>query len=129
VARNEDLEAERVKGQQKLWVRDRKGKIGRRADTDIILNGKALEAFDDWMEHCMIPFKPDTPIFVGFRWQINQGGFMVRWDHVREKKHLTTRAVEYMVEKYVICAGLDQRLQVVRDIPPSPTGRGRGACY
>jgi len=59
----------------------RKGKIGRRADIDILLNGKALEAFDDWIEHCMNPFKSDTPVFMGLRWQINQdalwsGGIM-----------------------------------------------------
>ncbi len=108
-----DLVPERVKGQQKLWVRDRKGKIGRRVDTPIILNGKALQAFDEWMTHCNISFQPDTPIFVGFRWQVNQGGLVIRWDHVRDKKHLTTRAVEYMVEKYVESAGLDKKDKVV----------------
>ena len=108
-----DLEPERVRGQQKLWLYDRKGKRGNRANTDIILSGKCLEAFDEWMEYSGITFKPDTPIFVGFRWQVNQGGLVVRWDHIREKKHLTTRAVEYMVEKYVESAGLNQQGKVI----------------
>lgn len=59
---HKDLDPERVKGQQRIWIRDRKGRIGRRADTDIILNGKALEAFDDWMENCGIRFEADSPI-------------------------------------------------------------------
>lgn len=108
----QDLETERVKGQQKLWIRDRKGRIGRRADTDIILNGKALEAFDDWMNHCQIRFETDTPIFVGFRFDLTQG-LAIRWDHVRDKKHITTRAVEYMIEKYVDQAGIDHGDKVI----------------
>lgn len=108
-----DLDAERVENQQRLWVRDRKGKRGNRATTAIILGGKAMEAFDEWVEHCGIPFQPATPIFVGFRWQINQGGLVIRWDHVREKKHLSTRAVEYVVEKHVASAGLNKREKVI----------------
>ncbi len=108
----QDLETERVKGQQKLWIRDRKGRIGRRADTDIILNGKALEAFDDWISHCQIRFETDTPLFVGFRYQLNQG-LAIRWDDVRTKKALTTRAVEYMIEKYVAQAGIDHGDKVI----------------
>lgn len=109
----QDLETERVKGQQKLWVRDRKGKIGRRADTDIILNGKVLEAFDEWMNNCGIPFKSDTPIFIGFRWQVSRGGLVVRWDQIREKKQLSTRSIEYMVKKYVDKAKLDHGDKVI----------------
>ena len=109
----QDLETEREKGQQKVWIRDRKGRIGRRADTDIILNGKALQAFDDWLDHCGISFTPDTPVFVGFRWQVSHGGLVIRWDDVREKRLLSTRAVEYMVEKYVDMAELNHGDKVI----------------
>ncbi|CCK79427.1 putative integrase [Desulfobacula toluolica Tol2] len=109
----QDLETERVKGQQKLWIRDRKGKIGRRADTDIILNGKALQAFDEWMEHCNINFESATPLFVGFRYQVSQGGLVIRWDQVRENKRLTTRSIEYMIEKYVEKAGISHGDKVI----------------
>ena len=109
----QDLEIERIKGQQKLWIRDRKGKIGRRADTDIILNGKVLQAFDEWIEHCNIKFDSKTPIFVGFRWQVTQGGLVIRWDHVREKKKLSTRAIEYMIEKYVQQADISHGDKVI----------------
>lgn len=109
----QDLESERVGGQQKIWVRDRKGKIGRRADTDIILNGKVLEAFDDWMKHCQIAFDPDSPLFVGFRYQADSGGLVLRWDQIREKNRLSTRAIEYMIEKYVEAAGLDKGDKVI----------------
>ena len=109
----QDLDSERVKGQQKLWIRDRKGKIGRRADTDIILNGKALEAFDDWMEHCGIKFEPDSPIFVGFRYHVASGGLDIRWSQVRNKRPLTTRAVAEMIEKYVKSSGIDHGDKVI----------------
>ena len=42
-----DFEGERVQGQQKLWIRDRKDGG---TDTAIILNGKALDAMDDWLK-------------------------------------------------------------------------------
>lgn len=108
----QDIEKERVKGQQKVWVRDRKGRPGRRADTDIILNGKALEAFDDWMENCRIDFDPGSPIFVGFIWDVGSGGLIVNYRRVREKKRLTVMTIENIVAKYVGKANIDRGDQV-----------------
>jgi len=111
--RYQDLERERVKGQQKLWVRDRKGRIGRRADTDIILNGKVLEAFDRWMEACGIRFAPDTPLFAGFIWDVSAGGLAINYRRVRARKPLTVKAIENMVAKHVASAGLDRGERVI----------------
>ena len=109
----QDLERERVKGQQKLWVRDRKGRIGRRADTDIILNGKVLQAFDSWMDSCGIRFEPDTPLFAGFIWDISAGGLEINYRRLREKKPLSVKALENMVAKYVTSAGIDHGDSVI----------------
>lgn len=64
------------------------------------------------MNHCQIRFEADTPIFVGFRFDLTQG-LAIRWDQVRDKKHLTTRAVEYTIEKYVGQAGIDHGDKVI----------------
>lgn len=108
-----DLDQERVKGQQRIWIRDRKGRIGRRADTDIILNGKALQAFDDWMDHCGIRFEADTPVFAGFIWSINDDGLVVNYTQVMEKKPLTVKTIENIVLKYAGKAGIENRDRVI----------------
>jgi len=108
-----DVESERVKGQQKIWIRDRKGRIGRRADTDIILNGKVLEAFDDWMDNSGIRFDSDTPIFAGFIWNAETGGLIINYRRLRAKKHLTVNTIENIVSKYVKKARLDQGERVI----------------
>ena len=108
-----DLDQERVKGQQRVWIRDRKGRIGRRADTDIILNGKALQAFDDWMENCGIHFESNSPIFAGFIWSINDDGLVVNYRQVRDKKPLTVKTIENVVFKYVEKAGIENRDRVI----------------
>jgi len=109
----EDMERERVKGQQKLWVRDRKGRIGRRPDTPIILNGKALAAFDDWLTNCRIRFAPDTPIFAGFIWDRHQHGLIINQTRLKAKKHLSVKALQNRVEKYVSLAKLDYGDRVI----------------
>ena len=108
-----DIDPERVKGQQRLWIRDRKGRIGRRADTDIILNGKALDAFDEWMASCGIRFEADSPIFAGFIWDINTGGLVINYRQVRAKRRLTVRTIENVVAKYVEKAGIDRGDHVI----------------
>lgn len=111
--RFQDLEKERVKGQQKMWVRDRKGRIGRRADTAIILNGKALEAFDDWMNACRIRFEPDMPIFAGFIWDIASEGLVINYRRLRHKHPISVKTVENIVAKYVEKAGIDHGDRVI----------------
>jgi len=108
-----DIDPERVKSQQRTWIRDRKGRIGRRADTDIILNGKALDAFDEWMDSCGIRFEADSPIFAGFIWDINTGGLVINYRQVRTKKRLTVKTIENVVAKYVEKAGIDRGDHVI----------------
>ena len=64
-----NLEPERVKGQQKVWIVDRKGKYQNRPETPIILNGRTLKAFDEWLQVVKasgIKPKEETPIFLPF---------------------------------------------------------------
>ena len=109
----QDIEGERIKGQQKIWVRDRKGRMNNRADTDIILNGKVLQAFDDWMDNCKIRFEADTPVFAGFIWNIHSGGLAINYSRLRTKKALSVKAIENVVSKYVTNAGIDHGDQVI----------------
>lgn len=111
--RFQDIEKERVDGQQKIWIRDRKGKQGNRADTAIILNSKVLEAFDDWLDSCGIHFQPDTPVFAGFIWSMAMGGLVINQRRVRERIPLTVKAIENIIAKYVRQAGLDHGDRVV----------------
>jgi site-specific recombinase XerD len=108
-----DIEGERVNSQQKIWIRDRKGHIGRRADTDIILNGKALASFDDWIENCNIRFEADSPVFAGFIWNIHLGGLVINHSRVRAKKSLSVKAVENIVAKYINNARIDHGDSVI----------------
>src|SRR3972149_3586534 len=62
-------EAERVKGQQKVWIIDRKGRFQNRPKTAIILNGRALQAFDEWIEMVKtegIKVTGEKPVFLPF---------------------------------------------------------------
>ncbi|MBU0994679.1 MAG: tyrosine-type recombinase/integrase [Proteobacteria bacterium] len=108
-----DIETERVNGQQKIWIRDRKGKQGNRVDTAIILNSKVLLAFDEWLESCGIHFQPDTPVFAGFIWSMALGGLVINQRRVREKNQLTVKAIENIIAKYVLMAGLDHGDRVI----------------
>jgi len=58
----QNIEKERVNGKLRLWIRDRKGRVGRREDTPIILEGEPLKAFDDWIHSSGIRFAPDTKV-------------------------------------------------------------------
>ena len=109
----QDVEKDRVDGQQKIWIRDRKGRLGNRADTAIILNGKVLLAFDEWMDRSKVDFKPDTPLFTGFIWSAVEGGLVIHQRRLRERKHLSVKAIENMIARYVKAAGIDHGDRVV----------------
>ncbi len=111
--RFQDIEGERVKGQQKIWIRDRKGRIGRRTDTDIILNGKVLEAFDDWMNTCGIRYEADTPVFPGFIWDTHAGGLIINHNRLKAGKPLSVKTIENIVMKYIDAAGITRGDQVI----------------
>ncbi|MDM8523278.1 tyrosine-type recombinase/integrase [Desulfococcaceae bacterium HSG8] len=101
-----DIEMERYQGQQKIWIRDRKGHIGRRKHTDIILNGRALEAFDDWLDNCHFDFKSDTPVFLPFFYDRFNDRIRLNRKRAEKKQPLTVQTVENVVDKYVSAADL-----------------------
>lgn len=97
-----NLEPERVKGQQKAWITDRKGKYQNRPETAIILNGKALQAFDAWTEavkRAGINTYNDTPIFLPFIYNKGDRGYSIRRDRLNEG--LSVKAVENIVERHI----------------------------
>lgn len=101
-----DVDPERVNGQQRLWIRDRKGRKGKRMDTAIFLNGRLLRAWDDWMENCGIRFAPDSPVFVGFTWDRRTNRLELSQRQIRNRKPLTTKTMENMVERHIEKAGI-----------------------
>lgn len=97
-----NLEPERVKGQQKVWITDRKGKYQNRPETAIILNSKALYAFDAWTEavkQAGVKVNKDTPIFLPFIYNRGDAGFSIRRD--RLSLGLSVKAVENIVERHI----------------------------
>ena len=96
-----DVDPGRVSGQQRIWFRSRKGRRGKRPDTSVILNGKALQAWDAWVENCGIRFEPDSPLFVGFRWDPRTRGMEINRRQVREKAPLTVEAIENVVRRHM----------------------------
>lgn len=100
--RHKNLERERVKGQQKVWIVDRKGKFQNRPKTAIILNGRALRAFDDWLDTVNrqgVAVDGEVPVFLPFIYDRNHQELIIR----RDRKHqpLSVKAVENVVKKYL----------------------------
>ncbi|QTA88837.1 tyrosine-type recombinase/integrase [Desulfonema magnum] len=104
-----DLEPERVGGQQKIWVMDRKGQIGRRENTAIILNGPVLAAVDiwlDWLRHRGVHADALTPIFLPFHHDRKELRIRLNRKRAMEKKPPTVQTVENIVARYADSAGL-----------------------
>nr|WP_320010586.1 tyrosine-type recombinase/integrase [uncultured Desulfobulbus sp.] len=100
--RYKNLEHERIKGQQKVWIVDRKGKFQNRPKTAIILNGRTLRAFDAWLETVKQQggtVDGETPVFLPFIYDRNQQELAIRRD--RKHKALSVKAVENVVRKYL----------------------------
>ena len=100
--RHKNIERERIKGQQKVWIVDRKGRFQNRPKTAIILNGRALRAFDDWMAAVNrqgVTTDGDMPLFLPFVYDRNHQELTIR----RDRKHqpLSVKAVENVVKKYL----------------------------
>ena len=102
-----DLETDQVSGLQKLWIRARKGNIGMRIDTDIILIGMAREAIEEWIENCRIKFSPDTPLFVYFRSDGTPGKLNIQQGQFLNDRPLSPKIIEKIIGKYVVSAGID----------------------
>ena len=100
--RHKNLEAERVKGQQKVWIMDRKGRFQNRPKTAIILNGRSLQAFDAWIETVKaenIKITGDQPVFLPFIFDRGRHDLAIRRDRI--DKDLSVKAVENVVKKYI----------------------------
>jgi len=99
-----DADPERVDGQQKIWIRDRKGKG---VDTAIILNGELLKAWDAWIVKSGLTFEPSSPVFAGFRWDRRAGCLEIDRKRWRAGKRLTVSTIENIVAKHIEGAGID----------------------
>lgn len=100
--RHKNLEGERVKGQQKLWIVDRKGRFQNRPKTAIILSGRTLQAFDAWLDAVkaeMGKITGDLPVFLPFIYDREVGDLVIRRD--RLDKSLSVKAIEDVVTKYI----------------------------
>jgi len=107
--RFEDIEPERIKGQQRIWVRDRKGRPGRRATTGIILTGRALEAYDAWVKALKsenVPTRGQTCLILGFKFEVATRTLTI--DRTRLTKPLSVVAIENIVKRYVRQAGIER---------------------
>lgn len=102
----QDIDHERVRGKLRVWIRDRKGRIGKREDTAIILEGKVLEAFDDWINNCGIAFEPKTKIFAPFMYDLKEGNLVIDYSRVRSNKRRDNKTIQNMLKKYISKAGI-----------------------
>ncbi|NUO09260.1 MAG: site-specific integrase [Candidatus Brocadia sp.] len=105
--RHRHLEHERVKGQQKVWVENRKGRFQNRPTTAIILNGRALQAFDAWVrivKRCGIRITGELPIFLPFIYDRAGRQLVIRTE--RLPVALSVKSVENIVKRHVEGAGI-----------------------
>ena len=99
---HKNLEPERIKGQQKAWIMDRKGRFQNRPKTAIILSGRTLLAFDEWIKAVKrqsIRIHGELPIFLPFIYDRNSHDLAIRRD--RKNQPLSVKAVENIVKKYL----------------------------
>lgn len=107
--RHRNVEPDRVKSQQKLWIVDRKGRFQNRPKTAIILNGKALEAFDRWIEEVKeagIKITGELPLFLPFIYDRSAQGLIIRRDRLEQA--LSVKAIENIVKKYIQKAKIER---------------------
>lgn len=112
--RHKHLEHERVKGQQKLWVVDRKGRFQNRPKTGIILNGKALQAFDAWLDIVKgygIKITGELPIFLPFIYDRVDHKLVIRRD--RLPAALSVKSVENIVTRHIKRAKIERDGEVL----------------
>lgn len=102
-----DADAERHKGKLRLWIRDRKGRKGRRETTPIILEGAELKAWDDWVKSSGIHWEPDTPIIAPLRHDMRVGGLVVDYARLRKNKPRSSEALRNLLAGYMQAAGID----------------------
>ena len=110
----EDFDQNRIKGQQKLWIRDRKGKTGKRVNTAIILNGLVLKSIDQWINSIDYPTHKKTPLFNQFKWNISENTLEIDIEKVNSNSPLTVRTIEKIIDKYT------QQAKIKSDFTISP---------
>lgn len=107
--RHKHLEHDRVKGQQKVWVEDRKGRFQNRPRTAIILNGRALQAFDVWLDIVKgygVRVTGELPIFLPFIYDRVDRKLVIRRD--RLSMALSVKSVENIVKRYLKKAKIER---------------------
>ncbi|KKO20918.1 MAG: site-specific integrase [Candidatus Brocadia sp.] len=112
--RHKHLEHDRVKGQQKVWIVDRKGRFQNRPKTAIILNGKALQAFDAWMDIVKgygIKITGELPVFLPFIYDRVDHKLVIRRD--RLPGALSVKSVENIVKRYIKKAKIERDGEVL----------------
>ncbi len=109
----QDIDKERVKGKARVWIRNRKGRIGHREDTPIILEGEPLKAFDDWLDSCGIRFAPETKVFAPFIWDLRTHGLVIDYQKMGNGKRRDNKTVWNMIEKYLTKAGISRDNRVL----------------
>jgi len=109
-----DFEGDRINNQQKLWIRDRKGKANQRANTAIILNGKCLTTFDNWLSIVreQIDIDDETPIFNQFKWNLQTRSLELYQDKIKDKRQLTVRTIQNIINKYSNEANIERKFKV-----------------
>jgi integrase len=103
-----------VKGQQKVWIVDRKGRFQNRPKTAIILNGKALQAFDAWMDIVKgygIKITGELPVFLPFIYDRVDHKLVIRRD--RLPGALSVKSVENIVKRYIKKAKIERDGEVL----------------
>lgn len=112
--RHKHLEHDRVKGQQKVWITDRKGRFQNRPKTAIILNGKALQSFDTWIgivKGYGIKITGELPIFLPFIYDRVDRKLVIRRDRLPEA--LSVKSVENIVKRYLKKAKIERDGEVL----------------
>lgn len=112
--RHKHLEHDRVKGQQKLWIVDRKGRFQNRPKTAIILNGRALQAFDAWLgivKGYGVKIAGELPIFLPFIYDRVERKLVIRRDRLRNA--LSVKSVENIVKRYLKKAKIERDGEVL----------------
>jgi site-specific recombinase XerD len=96
-----DVDRDRPKGKQRIWIRDRKGRIGKREDTPIILEGRELEAWDEYITECGIQFEQASFIFVPFVYEMNLKKLVIDERKIKKGNPRTKKTFWNMLDLYL----------------------------
>jgi site-specific recombinase XerD len=108
----DDFERTRVNNQQKIWIRDRKGRANARSETAIILNGQSLIALDNWLKKSELNEEKGQPIFYQFIYDFQKADVVPYKKLINKKVPLTVRTIENIVQRYVYQTGLESDFKI-----------------